>query len=70
MKPYDHVHGYQTVLGNTQVSGLTFVNFEGLAACGGAPDGPVYALSNHLNAPDAAHPLFIKQVCVPGIGST
>lgn len=64
MKPYDHVHGYQTILGNTQVSGLTLANFEGPAACGGAPDGPVYAMSNHQNAPDAAHPVFLKQVCV------
>jgi hypothetical protein len=62
MKPYDHTHGYQTILGNTQVSGLTLANFEGAAACGGAPDGPVYAMSNHLHAPDASHPVFIKQV--------
>jgi hypothetical protein len=68
MKPYDHVHGYQTILGNTQVSGLTLANFEGPAACGGTPDGPVYAMSNHQNAPDAAHPVFIKKVCDrPGI---
>lgn len=63
MKPYDHVHGYQTILGNTQVSSLTMANFEGPSACGGAPDGPVYAMSNHQNAPDAAHPVFVKQVC-------
>jgi hypothetical protein len=62
MKPNDHTHGYQTILGNTQVSGLTLANFEGAAACGGAPDGPVYAMSNHLHAPDASHPVSIKQV--------
>ena len=62
MKPYDHTHGYQTILGNTQVSGVTLANFEAASACSGAPDGPVHALSNHLNAPDAAHPMFFKQV--------
>jgi hypothetical protein len=64
MKPYDHTHGYQTILGSTQVTGLTLANFEGAAACGGAPDGPVHALSNHLNAPNASHPVFLKQVGV------
>jgi len=62
MKPYDHTHGYASILGNTRVSDLTLANFEGPSACGSAPDGPVYALSNHLNAPDASHPLFLKQV--------
>lgn len=66
MKPYDHTHGYQTIFGNTQVSGLTIANFEGASGCGGAPDGSVYAFSNHQNAPDAAHPMFFKQVGPPG----
>lgn len=64
MKPYDHVHGYQTIMGNTRVEALTLANFEGSAGCAGSPDGAIYALSNHQEAPDASHPMFFKQVCL------
>jgi hypothetical protein len=61
-KPWDHVHGYQTVLGNMRVSGLTLADFGGATACPAAADGGTFAIGNHPVAPDAFHPHFFKQV--------
>jgi hypothetical protein len=62
MKPWDHTHGYHSILGNMRVSGVTLANFEGAAACASSPASGAFALSNHPHAPDAFHPHFFKNV--------
>jgi hypothetical protein len=62
-KPWDHTHGYATVLGNMQVKSVVMADFAGPSACGNtAAGGGVFALANHPNAPDAFHPHFLQQV--------
>lgn len=68
MKPWDHTHGYQMIQGNMQVQDVTFAAFEGPAACAGYAGSATYALSNVLNAPDAAHPHFFKRVRASQLG--
>jgi hypothetical protein len=61
-KPWDHVHGYPTVLGNMRVERVTLADFGGGPACPAAGDGGTYAIGNHPAVPDAFHPHFFKQV--------
>jgi hypothetical protein len=71
MKPWDHIHGYHSILGNMRVSGVsgvsgvTLANFEGSAACASSPASGAFALSNHPHAPDAFHPHFFADVSSP-----
>lgn len=62
MKPWDHIHGYHSILGNMRVAGVTLADFEGAAACSSSPASGAFALSNHPHAPDAFHPHFFSNV--------
>ncbi len=60
--PWDHTHGYQSVLGVMMVSGLTLASFGGGSAAAGSCLGGTYALANHVFAPDASHPHFLRNI--------
>ena len=53
-RAFTHVaQAYQTIHGVMRIQGTTFADFQGGSACGGAG---VYAIGNHVQAPDAFHP--------------
>jgi hypothetical protein len=60
--PWDHTHGFQSVLGVMLVSGVTLASFGGGSAAAGSCLGGTYALANHLFAPDASHPHFLRSI--------
>lgn len=60
-KPWDGLMGYPIVYGRTVVSGVTFADFGGDAACGGVG---AYAITSHAKAPDAAHPIYLNRTTV------
>lgn len=66
-KPWDHVHGYATVLGSMFVTGTTFADFRGsnVSDCKLA----AHAIGNHELAPDAFHPHFFSQSSVVNVAT-
>ncbi len=58
--PWDHTHGYASVLGIGRVFEATFAGFAGGSAEAGSCLAGTYALANHIFAPDAAHPQYLR----------